>query len=41
MADLIIVLDNGMITEAGAHQELLSAGGPYAELFELQARSYR
>jgi ATP-binding cassette, subfamily B, bacterial len=41
MADLIIVLDKGMITEAGAHQELLSTGGLYAELFELQARSYR
>lgn len=41
MADLIIVLRNGMVAEFGDHEELLAAGGLYAELFDLQARSYR
>lgn len=41
MADLILVVDGGRIVEAGSHAELVSAGGLYAELYELQARSYR
>jgi ATP-binding cassette subfamily B protein len=41
MADLIVVLENGQVTETGAHDELVAAGGHYAELFELQARAYR
>lgn len=41
MADLIVVLDDGRILEQGSHRELLRQGGRYAELFELQARSYR
>jgi ATP-binding cassette subfamily B protein len=41
MADLIVVLDDGQILEQGSHRELLRQGGKYAELFELQARSYR
>jgi ATP-binding cassette subfamily B protein len=41
MADLILVLHDGGITEHGSHDELMSAGGLYAELFELQARAYR
>jgi ATP-binding cassette subfamily B protein len=41
MADLIVVLERGRIREAGTHQELLARHGLYAELFELQARSYR
>jgi len=41
MADLIIVLQKGGIQEMGNHEELIAAGGLYAELFELQARSYR
>jgi ATP-binding cassette subfamily B protein len=40
-ADRICVLAGGRITESGTHDELLAAGGDYAELFELQARSYR
>jgi len=41
MADLIVVVDGGRIVEAGSHVELEKAGGLYAELYELQARSYR
>lgn len=40
-AHRICVLAGGRITESGTHEELLDAGGDYAELFELQARSYR
>lgn len=40
-ADRICVLAGGRITESGTHDELLAAGGDYAELFELQAHSYR
>jgi ATP-binding cassette subfamily B protein len=41
MADLILVLEQGRITESGSHEQLMLAGGLYAQLFELQARAYR
>lgn len=41
MADLVIVVDAGRVVECGSHDELMAAGGLYAELFELQASSYR
>jgi ATP-binding cassette subfamily B protein len=41
MADRILVLEQGQIAEQGDHQELLLRGGRYAEMFELQAASYR
>jgi ATP-binding cassette subfamily B protein len=41
MADLIVVLHRGRVEEFGTHEDLLTAGGRYAELFELQARAYR
>jgi ATP-binding cassette, subfamily B, bacterial len=39
-ADLIVVLEGGRVTEVGGHDQLLAAGGPYAQLFSLQARGY-
>ena len=41
VADRILVLTNGQVVEAGSHEELVAAGGRYAELFELQAAGYR
>jgi ATP-binding cassette subfamily B protein len=41
MADRILVLAEGELEAAGTHEELLAAGGRYAELFELQAEGYR
>jgi ATP-binding cassette subfamily B protein len=41
MADLIVVLAGGRVVELGSHDELMRAAGPYAELYELQARAYR
>lgn len=41
MAERIIVLENGRISEEGSHDRLVARGGTYAEMFELQASSYR
>ncbi len=41
MSDRILVLEDGRIAEQGAHNQLLSRGGSYAEMFELQAAHYR
>ncbi len=40
-ADRIVVLADGRVQEAGTHEDLIRAGGRYAELFELQAAAYR
>src|SRR6202041_2409270 len=40
-ADRILVLENGRIAEEGTHDQLASMGGRYAEMFEMQAASYR
>jgi ATP-binding cassette, subfamily B, bacterial len=41
MADHIIVVEHGRVTETGSHDQLLARDGVYAELFNLQARSYQ
>jgi ATP-binding cassette subfamily B protein len=40
-ADLVVVVAERRIAEVGSHDELMAAGGLYAELYDLQARSYR
>jgi subfamily B ATP-binding cassette protein MsbA len=37
-ADVIVVLDGGVIAERGTHDELLARGGIYARLYDLQFR---
>ena len=41
MADRIVVVDGGRITEEGPHAALIARGGTYATLFNLQAEGYR
>ena len=41
LADQIIVLKNGGVDEIGSHDELLSSGGLYAEMFESQRSWYK
>jgi ATP-binding cassette subfamily B protein len=41
MADRIVVLENGRVAEDGDHEQLTRLGGRYAEMFEMQAASYR
>jgi ATP-binding cassette subfamily B protein len=40
-ADLIVVLQDGRVTQTGTHDELLAADGLYAHLFTQQAAAYR
>jgi ATP-binding cassette subfamily B protein len=35
-ADQILVIDGGRVVEAGRHDELMAAGGLYAELYRTQ-----
>jgi ATP-binding cassette subfamily B protein len=41
MADLIVVLDGAHVAQFGTHEDLVARGGPYAELYGIQAAAYR
>ncbi len=41
LAEHIIVLDEGRMVGEGSHEELMAAGGLYAEMFDTQAEGYR
>jgi ABC-type multidrug transport system fused ATPase/permease subunit len=41
MADEIVVLERGQVTERGTHESLMTEDGQYAHLFTLQAAGYR
>ena len=41
MARRIVVIEDGRVIEDGSHDELVLRGGRYAELFDMQAASYR
>ncbi len=40
MMDRIVVIEGGQITDTGTHKELLSSGGTYNDLWELQAGAF-
>lgn len=39
-ADRIVVVDGGRVVEDGSHDDLLTSGGRYAEMFQLQAARF-
>ena len=41
MADQIIVLTKGKVSERGSHEELMQQNGRYAHLFAIQAKGYQ
>ena len=41
LADFIIFLKDGKISESGTHQELIEQNGEYADMYRLQADKYR
>ena len=41
LAGRIVVLRDGRLAEQGSHEQLVSAGGTYAELYRMQAAWYR
>lgn len=40
-ADNILVVEDGRAIEAGTHHDLVSLGGRYAQLYEMQTARYR
>ncbi|MBE6603506.1 MAG: ABC transporter ATP-binding protein [Ruminococcaceae bacterium] len=40
LADRILLMENGSITESGTHRELIDQNGKYAEMFRRQAQNY-
>ena len=40
MADIIVVLDGAKVAEVGTHESLMAKGGPYSELYGIQAAAY-
>ena len=41
LADRVVYMDGGKITETGSHRELMEKGGDYADLFTKQSENYR
>ena len=41
MAGLIVVLDGARLVEMGTHDELMTTGGQYSQLYAIQAAAYR
>ena len=41
MAEKILLLERGTISEQGLHEDLMKLNGKYADLFNLQAKSYQ
>lgn len=41
LADRIVLLEDGRITESGSHDELMALGGGYATMFAIQADRFR
>ncbi len=39
--DRIVFLEDGQIRESGTHEELMSGGGRYAHMFEVQSKYYK
>ena len=40
MADLIVVLDGSRVAQFGSHEALMAEGGPYSELYNIQAAAF-
>lgn len=41
LADKIYLIDGGRVAESGTHEQLMAAGGIYADMFRKQAENYR